>query len=85
MQRQGFWRLYSWLISLHRASGGRRPAQGAVQGALIETSASPVLTYTVIVLLLVLAILEVDLHRDELRALGFISGEEDLASSLVGP
>jgi hypothetical protein len=81
MQRQSFWRLYAWLISLHRASCSRRSAQGT----MIETSASPILTFTATALLLVLAILEIDLHRDELRALGLIVGEESLALSLAGP
>jgi hypothetical protein len=52
---------------------------------MIETSASPILIFTATALLLVLAILEIDLHRDELRALGLIVGEESLALSLAGP
>jgi len=32
-----------------------------------------------------LAMLEIDLHRDELRALGLFGGEEGIGSSFVGP
>ncbi|MBX9647235.1 MAG: hypothetical protein K2X57_09285 [Xanthobacteraceae bacterium] len=81
MQRQSFLRLYAWVISLHRASRSRRSAQAT----MIETSASPILIFAAIALFLVLAILEIDLHRDELRELGLIVGEESLAPSLVGP
>jgi len=49
------------------------------------TSASPVLIFAAVTLLLILAILEIDLHRDELRALGLIFGEEGIVSSFVGP
>jgi hypothetical protein len=52
---------------------------------MIETSASPILIFAAIALFLVLAILEIDLHRDELWELGLIVGGENVASSLVGP
>ena len=81
MQRQGFWRLYAWLISLHRAA--RRPR--SAQGSMAETSASPILSFVAIVLFLILAILEIDLHRDELRVLGLIFSEESTVSPFVGP
>jgi hypothetical protein len=81
MQRQGFWRFYAWLISLHRSACNRRFAQGK----MTETSASPILTFTATALFSILAILEIDLHRDELRALGLIFGEEGILSSFVGP
>ena len=80
MHRQSFWRLYAWFVSLHRAARIRISAPGTA-GA----SASPTLIYTAVALLLILAILEIDQHRDELRALGLIGGEGDIASSLVGP
>lgn len=81
MQRQGFWRLYAWLISLHQAARNRRSAQERMTG----TSASPILTFVAATLFSMLAILEIDLHRDELRALGLIFGEEGIVSSFVGP
>jgi hypothetical protein len=49
------------------------------------TSASPVLIFAAVALLLILTISEIDLHRDELRALGLIFGEEGIVSSFVGP
>jgi hypothetical protein len=81
MQRQSFLRLYAWLILLHRAARKR----SSVQGSMTGTSASPVLIFAAVTLLLILAILEIDLHRDELRALGPIFGEEGIVSSFVGP
>ncbi len=80
MQRQSFWRLYAWLISLQRVARIRISAQ-----EMTGTSASPMLIFTAVVLFLILAILEIDQHRDELRALGLIGGEGDIVSSFVGP
>jgi hypothetical protein len=81
MQRQGFWRLYAWLFSFHREAGKRKSGKGSTA----ETSASPILMFTANALFLILAILEIDLHRDELGALGLVFGEEGIVSSLVGP
>jgi len=78
---QGFWRLHAWLISLHRTAYDRLSAQGKMPG----TSASPTLIFTATALFLILAILEIDQHRDELRALGLIGGDEGIMSSFVGP
>jgi hypothetical protein len=80
MQRQSFWRLYAWLISLHRAARIRIFAQ-----EMSGTSASPTLIFAATVLFLILAILEVDQHRGELRALGLVVGEEGVVPSFVGP
>ena len=52
---------------------------------MAETSASPILVLAANVLFVVLVILEIDLHRDELRALGLIFGEEGIVPSLAGP
>jgi hypothetical protein len=81
MQRQGFWRLYARLISFHRSTRNRRSAHGEMTG----TSASPILTYTAAALFLILAIVEVDLHRDELRALGLVCSEERIQPVFAGP
>jgi hypothetical protein len=80
MQRQGFWRLYDWFISFQRTAGKRKSAP-----SMAETSASPILVLAANVLFVVLVILEIDLHRDELRALGLIFGEEGIVPSLAGP
>jgi hypothetical protein len=57
----------------------------SAQGKFAGTSASPTLIFVAITLFLILAILEIDLHRDELRALGLIAGEEGIVPSLAGP
>jgi hypothetical protein len=81
MQRPDFWRLYARLVSFERATASRISAQSETSGA----SASPLLIYTAAALFLILAILEVDLHRDELRALGFIGSTERIAPIPAGP
>ncbi len=82
MQRHGFRELYVWLVSLHLAARIR----GSAQGKTTEASASPILGFAAITLFLILAILEIDLHQDELRALGLVAGEEGVVPpSLAGP
>jgi hypothetical protein len=80
MQRWISGRLYARLISLHRAARIRIAAQRQTA----ETSASPTLLYATIVISLILAILEIDLHSEELKALGLIGREEGVGSSLIG-
>jgi len=80
MQGHSFHRLFAWLVSLRLAAWIRTSAQGKT----IEASSSQILTFTAITLFLMLAILEIDLHRDELRVLGLV-GEEDAVSPFVGP
>jgi hypothetical protein len=80
MHRWISWRLYARLISLQRAAYLRI----ATQRHTAETSASPTLVYATIVISLILAILEIDLHRQELRVLGLIGSEEGVGSSLAG-
>jgi hypothetical protein len=81
MQRQSFWGLYARLVSFRRSARGRISADGETTG----TSASPILTYTAASLFLILAIVEVDLHRDELRALGLVSSEQRIQPIVAGP
>jgi hypothetical protein len=81
MQRQGFWGLYARLVSFGRSTRSRISAHEEMTG----TSASLFLTFTAIALFLILAIVEIDLHRDELRALGLVSGEEHIQSMVAGP
>ena len=73
--------LHALLAPFRRDSGDR----SAPLRSTIDTSASAFLIFTVIALLLILAILETDLHRDELRALGLIGGEARIDSALTGP
>jgi hypothetical protein len=74
MHRQGLWRLYARLVSFQRAVRARASAHGDITG----TEASPILTFAAAALFLILAILEIDLHREELRALGLIFREEGI-------
>jgi hypothetical protein len=70
MKRQDLSKLSAWLIAFCRDSSVRRSAQDSTA----ETS--PVLMFVAVSLFLILAILEIDLHRDELRLLGIIFGED---------
>lgn len=81
MQRQGFSKLYARFASIQRAVHSRIAAQANTA----ETSASPLLAFAAAVLLTLLAVLEIDLHRDELRALGLIASEANGTSFLLGP
>ena len=81
MQRRNFWGLYARVVSIGRSTRSRISAHGETTG----TSASPILTFSAVVLFLILAILEVDLHRDELRALGLVSSEERIQAIVAGP
>jgi len=81
MQRRSFWGLYARVVSFGRSTRSRISAHGETTG----TSASPILAYTAAALFLILAILEVDLHRDELKALGLASSEESAERMFTGP
>jgi len=81
MQRQGFGRLYDWFVSFQRTASKRKSAQTS----MADTAASPILVFVADTLFLLLMILVVDLHRDELRALGLVFGEEGIVPSLAGP
>jgi hypothetical protein len=50
-----------------------------------DKSASPLLLYIVAALFLVLSILMIDLHRDELRALGLVGGAERINPIFMNP
>jgi len=50
-----------------------------------DKSASPLLIYIVAVLFLILSIVMIDLHRDELRALGLVSGAERINPAFMSP
>lgn len=54
------------------------------QGNGNTASASPILTFIAILLFTILAIMEIDLHRDSLKALGLIS-EGGIKPNLLGP
>jgi len=81
MQRQGLGRLYDWFVSFQRTAGKRKSAQAG----MADPAASPILVFVASTLFLLLVILVIDLHRDELRAMGLIFGEEGIVPSLAGP
>jgi hypothetical protein len=81
MQRESIWRLCARLVSFHRAA---RERVSKHEGTT-ELSASPTLVFTAVTLVLILTILEIDLHRDELRELGFIFSDKDIEPSFLGP
>ena len=57
----------------------------AAQRDATNSSASPLLIYIVAALFLVLSILVIDLHRDELRALGLVGGAERINPVFMSP
>jgi hypothetical protein len=65
-----------WSYSRERTAAQRDAANG---------SASPLLIFVAAALFLVLSILMVDLHRDELRALGFVDGAERADAIFMSP
>jgi hypothetical protein len=80
MQRKRVPILYA-LWALFAPSRG--DSQHAQRGSA-ATSASPLLIFIAISLFLMLSIFEIDLHRDELRALGLV-GAPPIASALMAP
>jgi hypothetical protein len=78
MKRHDLSKLYAWLIAFRWDSPIRRPAQDST------TQTSPILLFVAITLFLILAILEIDLHRTELRLLGIL-GEDGTDPALTGP
>jgi len=67
-----------------RAVSSRFPTPGGAQPGSADTSASPLLIFIAIFLFLMLSILEIDLHRDELRTLGLV-GAPPIDSALLAP
>ena len=57
----------------------------AAQRDAADKTASPLLVYIVAVLGLVLSILMIDLHRDELRALGLAGATEQVNPAFMSP
>jgi hypothetical protein len=65
-----------WSVSRERTAA-RRDAT--------NRSASPLLIFVAAALFLILSILLVDLHRDELRALGLAGGAERIDAIFISP
>jgi hypothetical protein len=51
----------------------------------VPAKASPSLVYTAVVLAFLLAILEVDAHRDELQSLGLVGSDYSVQADFLGP
>jgi len=79
MKRQDLSKLSAWFVAFRRDSHVPGPAQDTA------TETSPILVFVAVSLFLVLTILEIDLHRDELRLLGFILGEDGIDPVFMGP
>ena len=65
-----------WSHSRERTAAQRDAANG---------SASPLLIYVAAALFLLLSILMIDLHRDELQALGLVDGIEQVNPVFLSP
>ena len=57
----------------------------AAQRDATDNSTSPLLVYIVAALSLILSILVIDLHRDELRAVGLVGGAERINPVFMSP
>jgi len=83
MQRKRVPILYA-LWGLFAPSRGDAQHRGGAQRGSADRSASPLLIFIGIFLFLMLSIFEIDLHRDELRALGLV-GAPPIDSALMAP
>ena len=83
MQRKRVPILYA-LWGLFAPYRGDAQHRGAAQRGSADRSASPLLIFIVLFLFLVLSIFEIDLHRDELQALGLV-GAPPIDSALMAP
>ena len=82
MQRKKIPMLYA-LRALLAPFWGTRPRTAAQRDAT-DNSTAP-LVYIVAALSLILSILVIDLHRDELRALGLVGGAERINPVFMSP
>jgi hypothetical protein len=73
------------LLALMAPLWSRFRDQTAAQGEATDTSTSRLLVAVAIALFAVLSILIVDLHRDELHALGLAGGAERIDAIFLSP
>ena len=73
------------LLALMAPLWSRSPDQTAAQGEATDTSVSRLLVFAASVLFVILSILIVDLHRDELHALGLVGGTERINPVFMSP
>ena len=73
------------LLALMAPLWSRAPDQTAAQREATDTSVSRLLVFAASVLFVILSILIVDLHRDELHALGLVGGTERINPVFMSP
>ena len=73
------------LLALMAPLWSRSPDQTAAQGEATDTSVSRLLVFAASALFVILSILIVDLHRDELRALGLLGGIQPVDAIFMSP
>ena len=73
------------LLALMAPLLSRSPDQTAVQREAADSSVSRLLVFVAAALFVILSILIVDLHRDELHALGLVGGAERIDAIFMSP
>ena len=73
------------LLALMAPLWSRSPEQTATQREAADSSVSHLLVFAAAALFVILSILIVDLHRDELHALGFVGGAQPIDAIFMSP
>jgi hypothetical protein len=73
------------LLALMAPLWSRSPEQAAAQDGAADSSVSRILVFAASALFVILSILIVDLHRDELHALGLVGGAERIDAIFMSP
>jgi hypothetical protein len=73
------------LLALMAPLWSRPPEQVAAQDEAADSSVSRILVFAASALFVILSILIVDLHRDELHALGLVGGAERIDAIFMSP
>jgi hypothetical protein len=73
------------LLALMAPLWSRSPEQTAAQHEAADSSVSRLLVFAAAALFVILSILIVDLHRDELQALGLVGGAERIDAIFMCP
>jgi hypothetical protein len=84
MQRRTV-RMLSALRALLAPFWSHSRERAAAQRDAADSSGSPLLIYVAAALFLLLSILMIDLHRDELQALGLVDGIEQVNPVFLSP
>jgi len=73
------------LLALMAPLWSRSPEQTAAQREAADSSVSRLLVFAAAALFVILSILIVDLHRDELQALGLVGGAQRIDAIFMSP